>query len=118
MRFFSALLLVVAGCTAAGNYSPVTLTAQDNVMVDRAFRIGLLDPLAAQVEDIKVFVNPEGNRIVCGKVNSKNAFGGYVGFQTFIVQTLPSLDYSQPNINPIFGLGAIAQIDCGGAGYQ
>lgn len=118
MRFFYVLMIVLVGCTAAGNYTSTPLTEQDSAVVKKAFRIGLLDPLAAQVEDIRVFVNPEGVRIICGKVNSKNAFGGYVGFQTFIVQILPSLDYSQPNVNPIFGLGAIAQIDCGGAGYQ
>ena len=44
---------------------------------------GLKDPNSAQFRRLEV-KNFRGNRIVCGEVNGKNAYGGYVGFKRFI----------------------------------
>lgn len=50
--------------------------AQDRV------RAVLKDPESARFQNlsIKTF---EGERVVCGQVNAKNAYGGYVGFTRF-----------------------------------
>ena len=41
------------------------------------------DPSSVQFRrvEIKMF---KGNRIVCGELNAKNSYGGYVGFKKFI----------------------------------
>jgi hypothetical protein len=113
-----AMLGALVGCTAAQNYSPTPTTDQDQKMVQKAFRANLADPEAVQVRNVQTFVSPKNVRMTCGMVNAKNAFGGYIGYQTFTVLTLPNYDYNKPFINPVFGTGHIANIDCGGAGYR
>jgi hypothetical protein len=59
--------------------------AEDDVYVKTAKKavLGVLkDPGSAQFEDVKGSV-VGGDPSVCGKVNSKNARGGYVGFKQF-----------------------------------
>jgi hypothetical protein len=41
------------------------------------------DPLAAQFRSLSVVTDGDGNRKVCGQLNAKNAYGGYVGFRPF-----------------------------------
>jgi hypothetical protein len=45
----------------------------------------LKDPASAQFKNVVVRVNAGPNRVtvVCGRVNSKNSFGGYTGFTRF-----------------------------------
>jgi hypothetical protein len=116
--FLLAIIGALAGCTAAGNYAPTATTEQDNQMVQKAFRARLADPEGVQLRNVQTFVNPGNVRMTCGMVNAKNAFGGYIGYQTFGVLTVPNVDYSKPFIIPVFVAGTLANIDCGGAGYQ
>jgi hypothetical protein len=64
-----------------------TLSACQPTPVDHANKLvkpALKDPDSAQFRG--VFVS--GNKLfwhVCGEVNSKNSFGGYTGFQRFMV---------------------------------
>lgn len=108
----------LTACTGSMGYMPTTMTPQDEQMQKTAFFQNLADPNGAQVQDVRVYAAPNGNRLICGKVNAKNAFGGYTGFQTFEVATVASADYSKPNVRPIFATGPVATIDCGGAGYN
>ncbi|MGR6534027.1 hypothetical protein [Brevundimonas sp. RM1] len=48
-----------------------------------AVRNTLRDPGSAEFRRIKVVRSDGQPRVVCGEVNSKNAFGGYVGFRDF-----------------------------------
>jgi hypothetical protein len=48
---------------------------------DAVLRV-LKDPGSAQFQDVKGSV-VQGDETVCGKVNAKNAMGGYVGFKMF-----------------------------------
>jgi len=53
--------------------------------IDKAQQIvrsSLKDPSSAQFEDVRFYANTSG---VCGKVNAKNSFGGYVGASPFFV---------------------------------
>lgn len=45
----------------------------------------LRDPASAQFREVKVVKQQDGSEAVCGEVNGKNAYGGYVGFQGFVV---------------------------------
>lgn len=123
-RNMAARLLVIAalgavvGCTGSQGYTATSLTDQDKAMQARAFRNSLADPQSAQIDDVQVFVAPNGNRMICGKINAKNAFGGYIGFQTFEVVTAGGYDYSKAGMQPIFATGLAATADCAGAGYS
>lgn len=44
---------------------------------------GLRDPDSAQFREVALVVY-KGQAVVCGQVNGKNAYGGYVGFKPFI----------------------------------
>lgn len=65
--------LALSACKPA--VDPAIANAQDSV------RSLLRDPSSAQFQKMESFPGPE----VCGEVNAKNAFGGYVGFTRFYV---------------------------------
>lgn len=44
---------------------------------------GLMDPVSAQFRNLIVVTDGDGMRKVCGEVNGKNGYGGYVGFRAF-----------------------------------
>lgn len=44
---------------------------------------GLKDPAAAQFRNLSAVTDGAGLRKVCGEVNAKNSYGGYIGFQAF-----------------------------------
>jgi hypothetical protein len=44
---------------------------------------GLKDPESAKFRNLR-FVKYNGRTLVCGELNAKNSFGGYVGFESFI----------------------------------
>lgn len=48
-----------------------------------AVKDGLKDPGSAQFKNVAVKTNSLGETAVCGEVNARNSFGGYVGFQAF-----------------------------------
>ena len=47
-----------------------------------AAKIGLKDPTSAQFRNVRVLPHVSG-KIVCGEINGKNSYGGYVGFRPF-----------------------------------
>jgi hypothetical protein len=69
------------------------MTAQQRAEVEAGVRRGLKDPVSAMFGGMNAGVS-EGDPnmyIVCGWVNSKNSFGGYVGEQPFIATYFPKL---------------------------
>jgi hypothetical protein len=65
-------LCLLSGC---GGLDPLTREAQD------AVKRQLRDPDSAQFRDVE---RCSGDReVVRGEVNSRNGFGGYIGFQSF-----------------------------------
>lgn len=48
----------------------------------RTVRDKLKDPDSAQFRKVRL-VDHDGGKIVCGQVNGKNSFGGYVGYKSF-----------------------------------
>lgn len=111
----SALAVLLAACTSSAGYVPTEITARDMQVHDTTLKLRLKDFSSAQfLGDPRVAVNPKGGRIICGAANVKNGFGGYVGFQAYEVQYVPS----NPKIGPIFLMGPLAQSDCKGAGIN
>jgi len=62
---------------------------------------GFKDPASVQYRDLFISVTPnpaEDNKprtALCGQINAKNSYGGYVGFQRFIVFQMPGGPYER-----------------------
>lgn len=110
-------LASLAACTSAQGFVPSQITQVDQAVQKQALMRALRDPSSAQVEDVRVYQSPNGNRMVCSKVNGRKAFGAYAGFQTLMVMQVAGVDYSKSYINPTVALGGVGTLDCAGAGY-
>lgn len=61
-------------------------------MVDRATRIiaeRMIDPASLQLRNTRVVsanISGRPQKLLCGDFNSKNRFGGYVGFKSFVYE--------------------------------
>lgn len=75
-----AVLIGLAALAVEAGASDEAAIAEAKERVAREMR----DPESAQFRDIKVLPGKEGP-IICGQVNAKNAYGGYVGFNPFLV---------------------------------
>lgn len=59
-----------------------------------AVRNRLKDPASAQFRDVRL-VEFSFGQVVCGEVNAKNAFGGYVGFTPFVSDVIEVVFWTQ-----------------------
>lgn len=64
--------LLTAGCTPA-----------EHKAAEEAVRQSMKDPDAAQFKNIKSVKTLKAIPVVCGEVNGKNSYGGFVGFKRF-----------------------------------
>ena len=67
----------------SGNYAP--FVARAKAQVTRQFK----DPGSAQYRNL--FISGKSLRVLCGEVNAKNSYGGYIGFNRFYSTGDPSL---------------------------
>lgn len=62
----------------------------------------LKDPSSAQFRNVRL-ANYMGGKVICGEVNAKNSYGGYVGFTRFVASTthstLPCTKSKYPEAN-------------------
>ena len=58
--------------------------AETIVAAQRAVRASLKDPDSAQFKDVYANYTEEFQVVACGRVNSKNEFGGYTGSRRFV----------------------------------
>lgn len=74
------LSATLMGCDAApeGRLAPSQID-----FIESAVRQQLRDPDSAQFRDIKIGTGDDAH-FVCGYVNAKNGFGGYIGFTRFM----------------------------------
>ena len=90
-RSGACLLLLFAlmdtGCSGKSDGEKEIAAAQERVAKN------FFDPASAQFKNVKTF--PTG--AVCGSVNAKNRFGGYVGFRDFVLAESGAL-YFEPHI--------------------
>lgn len=70
----------------------------------------LRDPGSAQFKKVRIVPYHQG-KVVCGEVNSKNAYGGYVGFTAFVAgieqAALYSKDDQYPKIELAYNTGLV-----------
>jgi hypothetical protein len=80
---------VLAACTV--NTMPVTTTPAPVSSAEMAFVTAgisdaMKDPDSALFRKWRGFNLSNGDRVVCGEVNAKNSFGGYVGYEPFYIR--------------------------------
>ena len=76
-----------------------------------AVKKGLKDPDSAKFQNLRLTDYGNG-KVVCGEVNAKNSYGGYVGHKRFVAGTSSATIYSisskYQNINEASNAGIIA----------
>lgn len=72
-----------------------TLTASELAIIENGVRVNFRDPEAAR---FKHFAYTGQRNIYCGLVNGKNAYGGYVGYEPFMVKVVENATPSGPRI--------------------
>lgn len=77
----------------AKNGSKYVLDAARNNVADL-----LKDPDSAKFRNVR-FVMHEGGALICGEVNGKNAYGGYVGYKQFLSDSQESEIYDSDSID-------------------
>lgn len=77
----TAIALTLCGSTCAAGKRDVT-PKETLVYGKRVVMNGLKDPESARFRSLRV--GGEG-AVLCGEVNAKNGYGGYVGFKRFYV---------------------------------
>lgn len=77
------------------------LTNADIKAVEKGVRVSLKDPNSAQFGNMMAMKRSDGMIAVCGYVNGKNSFGGYVGMTPF----MGLLDHSPAPSFGVAGMG-------------
>jgi len=75
---------IVERLAALEKLQPVTLTVAQKVAVEAAVRSSMKDPDSARFGGFVAGKSKDGTITVCGWVNAKNSFGGYVGKMPFM----------------------------------
>ena len=79
----------------AQNVKSFLISGTPEQAVDAAKQVvanSLKDPNGAQFRNVRLARYLDGN-VVCGEVNGKNSYGGYVGFSPFVASTSSSVLY-------------------------
>lgn len=81
-------IILILALTALSRYSHAQQEDVNQVAIETAqafFKKTLKDPDSAQFRNIVVRKSSDGKGIfgVCGEINAKNSYGGYVGFRPF-----------------------------------
>jgi hypothetical protein len=77
----------------------------ESVVIEAALeqvREMLKDPASAQFRNVRVVDHAKG-KVVCGEVNAKNSYGGYVGFTLFVAGVNGAQLYSESEYGAIEG---------------
>ncbi|MFD1795324.1 hypothetical protein FQV27_08715 [Paracoccus aurantiacus] len=90
---FTAMIacLALAACVNVNDTPvstrPAQITTQERGLIQSTIIDGMKDPASAQLRNLVAYDLSDGQgRAICGEVNGKNAFGGYVGFQPFFMR--------------------------------
>jgi hypothetical protein len=82
-------VLSVGGCAGVERFGPeVALPPAAQRSVANAVAYQMKDPGSAQFRNWHAFTSDKG-LIVCGEVNARGGFGGYVGFTHFVAHAAP-----------------------------
>lgn len=74
------------------------------------------DPDSTQFRNVKEIVNTQGSKVLCGQINSKNSYGGYVGFKPFSYSNdgLNIIDMNRPSYEQIIAVNRYEKDGCDG----
>ncbi|GGC67094.1 hypothetical protein GCM10011504_51370 [Siccirubricoccus deserti] len=61
----------------------VTVSAQKMAVYQTVVADALRDPESARFRGVRVIREADGSDALCGELNAKNAYGGYVGYEPF-----------------------------------
>ena len=90
MRFIGliAVLLALANCAPKVEVTalPSPVEEPEQAFVTQILSQDLRDPGSAQFRGWQGFDLSNGDRIICGKINATNGFGGFVGFSAFFAR--------------------------------
>lgn len=84
MQHLQRFILIIL--SAIGYFSENLAHANDSLNIAEAkkqVRLLMKDPSSTQFQGLKLVTNLKGIKSVCGLVNSKNSYGGYVGYKPF-----------------------------------
>ena len=95
-NFSSTLILLLTTIATTSSFADNTnLVGQTKKNVKDLLK----DPESAQFRNVKVVINTEGKKSVCGQVNAKNSYGGYTGFQSFYAKSNDKIVYLNDDVN-------------------
>lgn len=104
-------LIALTGCAGVDHVGPkVPLPAAARQTVARAVANTMKDPNSAEFRDWHAFQSQKG-LLVCGEVNAKNGYGGYVGFTHFVAHASPGGRLLSPPALASSGSGPDALMD-------
>ena len=87
MNAKALVVAVLVSGTAQATEVPLQSTTPEHLaaVLRPAFINVLRDPASAQFMDVHKYAGHGQHLVVCGRVNAKNAFGGYVGYRSFVL---------------------------------
>ena len=80
---------------ASHSVASSTLTEVDRDAIIQRVKASLRDPDSAEFRNLAAYNDARLGKVICGEVNAKNAYGGYVGYLAFIYK---SNDAGSPTI--------------------
>lgn len=87
-KFISALIVGLVATTSAASAHATEAarpaTKAEVAAMTQQLKERLKDPGSVQLRNVKAIKTPDAGTQICGEVNAKNSFGGYVGFAAFI----------------------------------
>lgn len=85
-----AVAATLAGCADPNTLAVTTVAAStspgDEALIKTFLGEQTRDPEAARVRNLTTYRLNNGDRVICGEFNGKNAYGGYVGYSAFYVR--------------------------------
>lgn len=92
----------------------VTVSVQKMAVYQSAVADTLRDPESARFRNVRVVRKADGSDALCGELNAKNVYGGYVGYAPFYAPMVTAKDKAIAELwwSPSVGLEAILE-KCG-----
>lgn len=108
MKKIVAAIAMLCSMVSTSSFASEVSAAQS------AIKNQMKDPDSTNFKSVREITNSQGGRFVCGEVNSKNSYGGYVGFKTFAYQggrTVIDGSFSTPDDYEFLALSGCAGPD-------
>lgn len=86
------LILVLTACaeTTPMTGAPIQVSKSVETQLRSASETALFDPFSAEYRDLRAYRLENGETAICGRVNAKNRFGAFIGFQPFYTRYRPA----------------------------